>query len=85
MSVRRIGVAGAGTMGRGIAQLGCLGSCETLLHDPDAEALARGAERLRADLARGAERGRWSEDDAAAAAERLEPSPDSRTSATASS
>jgi 3-hydroxybutyryl-CoA dehydrogenase len=56
-------------MGAGIAQLGCLGGFETFLFDPDAEALERGAARLRADLARGEERGRWS--GAEAAAERL--------------
>ena len=40
-------------MGAGIAQLACLGGYETLLHDPDAEALERGIERLRADLGTG--------------------------------
>ena len=72
MSVARVGVAGAGTMGAGIAQLGCLGGYETVLFDPDGEALERGAERLRANLSRGAERGRWSEEEARAAAGRLE-------------
>ena len=67
--IERLGVCGAGTMGTGIAQLGCLGGFETFLFDPDAEALERGAARLRADLARGEERGRWS--GAEAAAERL--------------
>jgi 3-hydroxybutyryl-CoA dehydrogenase len=69
--IDRVGVAGAGTMGAGIAQIACLGGLETLLHDPDPGALARGVERLRAGLARGAERGRWSEADADAAAGRL--------------
>jgi 3-hydroxybutyryl-CoA dehydrogenase len=73
LSARRIGVCGAGTMGAGIAQLGCLGGFETFLFDPDAEALARGAERLRGDLARGEERGRWS--GAEAAADRLVAAP----------
>jgi 3-hydroxybutyryl-CoA dehydrogenase len=67
--IDRIGVCGAGTMGAGIAQLGCLGGFETFLFDPDAEALERGAARLRIDLDRGEERGRWS--GAKAAAERL--------------
>ncbi len=35
MSIGRIGVAGAGTMGAGIAQLACMGRFETYLHDPD--------------------------------------------------
>ncbi len=71
--IERVGVVGAGTMGAGIAQMACLAGCETYLHDPVAEALERGAERLRADLDRGAERERWSAADAAAAANRLRP------------
>ena len=72
--VERIGVAGAGTMGAGIAQIACLGGIETHLHDPDAEALDAGVERLRGALAKGAERGRWSESDAELASARLRPS-----------
>ena len=66
-----LGVVGAGTMGAGIAQLGCLAGIETLLHDPVPEALAKGAERIREGLDKGAARGRWSAEQAAAAAERL--------------
>jgi 3-hydroxybutyryl-CoA dehydrogenase len=58
-------------MGAGIAQLGCLAGLETFLFDPDAAALEGGAERLRSDLTRGADRGRWSAADAEAAAARL--------------
>ena len=54
-------------MGAGIAQLACLGGLETYLHDPVPEALAAGAARLREALAKGAERGRWSEPEAEAA------------------
>ncbi len=71
--IERIGVAGAGTMGAGIAQLACLGGYETLLHDPDPGALERGVERLRADLERGMHRGRWTEAEAEAAAARVRP------------
>jgi 3-hydroxybutyryl-CoA dehydrogenase len=71
--VERLGVVGAGTMGSGIAQIACLGGFETYLHDPIEEALASGEERLRAGLAKGAERGRWSHEDAEAAAGRLRP------------
>ncbi len=70
-----IGVAGAGTMGAGIAQLGCLSGARTLLHDPDPAALERGLEGIRARLDRAVERGRLSASDAAAAAERLAPAP----------
>jgi 3-hydroxybutyryl-CoA dehydrogenase len=75
VSVERIGVVGAGTMGAGIAQIACLGGYETRLHDPVPEALEAGGQRVAADLARGAERGRWSEADAEAAKGRLSPAP----------
>ncbi len=71
MTIRRIGVVGAGTMGAGIAQVACLGGFETVLHDPVAEALAAGDERLREGLRKGAERGRWSAEEAESAAVRL--------------
>jgi 3-hydroxybutyryl-CoA dehydrogenase len=70
-----IGVAGAGTMGAGIAQLACLSGARTLLHDPVPEALDRGLERIRAQLDRGVERGRLSAEEAAAAGQRLTAAP----------
>jgi 3-hydroxybutyryl-CoA dehydrogenase len=69
----RLGVVGAGTMGAGIAQLGALAGVETLVHDPVPDALTGGLEKTRANLAKGAERGRWSAEDADAAAGRLAP------------
>ncbi len=66
-----IGVAGAGTMGAGIAQLACLAGAQTLLHDPDGDALERGLGRIRRQLQRGVQRGRWSQEQAAAAAQSL--------------
>jgi len=68
-----VGVVGAGTMGGGIAQLAVLAGARTLLHDPDHDALDRGVAALRANLVKGAERGRWSQADAEAASARLEP------------
>jgi 3-hydroxybutyryl-CoA dehydrogenase len=59
---RVIGVAGAGTMGAGIAQLACQSGAHTLLYDPDPEALARGIERVKAQLQQSAQRGSLSED-----------------------
>ena len=67
----RIGVVGAGTMGAGIAQLGALAGMETVVHDPFPEALERGIEEARANLAKGAARGRWSAEGADAASGRL--------------
>ena len=70
MTVHVVGVAGAGTMGAGIAQLACLAGFETVLHDPQAEALELGVHRLRTDLQRGISKGRWSDGEAIAAADR---------------
>jgi len=67
-----IGVLGAGTMGAGIAQLACRSGAQTLLYDPIAEALERGAERVRAGLQREAARGRLSSQEAQDAAGRLQ-------------
>jgi 3-hydroxybutyryl-CoA dehydrogenase len=53
-----LGVVGAGTMGAGIAQLGCAAGMRTLLHDPVADALAGGADRVRGGLERWVEKGR---------------------------
>jgi 3-hydroxybutyryl-CoA dehydrogenase len=65
----QLGVVGAGTMGAGIAQLGCAAGMRTILHDPVPEALDRGADRVREGLARWIEKGRVGDD----AVERLEP------------
>jgi 3-hydroxybutyryl-CoA dehydrogenase len=59
-----LGVVGAGTMGAGIAQLGCAAGFQTLLHDPLPEALEAGERRVRDGLERWAAKGRA---DAAAA------------------
>jgi 3-hydroxybutyryl-CoA dehydrogenase len=69
--IERVGVVGAGTMGAGIAQLACLARLETYLYDPMAGALRAGEERLRAALAKGADRGRWTQGEAEAASARV--------------
>jgi 3-hydroxybutyryl-CoA dehydrogenase len=56
--VTTLGVVGAGTMGAGIAQLGCAAGMPTRLHDPVPEALERGEESVRKGLAKWAEKGR---------------------------
>jgi 3-hydroxybutyryl-CoA dehydrogenase len=53
-----LGVLGAGTMGAGIAQLGCGAGFRTLLHDPLPEALEAGERRVREGLERWAAKGR---------------------------
>ena len=74
-SANVIGVAGAGTMGAGIAQLACRSGARTLLHDPVPEALDRGLQQIRKRLERGAQRGRWSEAEADRADSQLEAAP----------
>jgi 3-hydroxybutyryl-CoA dehydrogenase len=71
MTVERVGVVGAGTMGAGIAQIAALGGYETSLYEIDEKQLERGLEMIRNGMRRGAERGRWSEAEAAEALERL--------------
>ena len=56
MSAERVGVVGAGTMGAGIAQLACLGGYETVVTDPDGEAIRIGMEQVLGQLV---ERGRF--------------------------
>jgi len=72
VSVSRVGVIGAGTMGRGIAQIAALGGYPTVLYDVAPELADEGAAALREALAKGASRGRWSEEEATAAANRVE-------------
>ncbi|HET7510658.1 MAG TPA: 3-hydroxyacyl-CoA dehydrogenase NAD-binding domain-containing protein [Solirubrobacterales bacterium] len=72
MSISRIGIIGAGTMGAGIAQIATLGGFEATLHDADFDALEEGAKRLGIAFAKGAERGRWSDEEAEAAIERFD-------------
>jgi 3-hydroxybutyryl-CoA dehydrogenase len=68
-----LGVAGAGTMGSGIAQLGCVAGMQTLLHDPDAEALERGIARILRQLEREVSKGRMPAEDAERAKGQLRP------------
>jgi 3-hydroxybutyryl-CoA dehydrogenase len=64
MRTERVGIAGAGTMGAGIAQVAALGGFETKLHDPDPAALETSLERLSGALQAGASKGLWSDADA---------------------
>jgi 3-hydroxybutyryl-CoA dehydrogenase len=70
-----VGVVGAGTMGAGIAQLAAQSGARTLVYDADPAALKRGLEAARGAIARMAEKGRLSQQEAHAAAARLERAP----------
>jgi 3-hydroxybutyryl-CoA dehydrogenase len=70
-----LGVAGAGTMGSGIAQLGCVAGMQTLLHDPAPDALERGIARILRQLDREVSKGRMAVEDAERARAQLRPAP----------
>jgi 3-hydroxybutyryl-CoA dehydrogenase len=75
MTSGRVGILGAGTMGRGIAQLAALGGYETVLYDADREVLENVGMAIGDELGRGVGRSRWSEEEAEAALERFETVP----------
>jgi 3-hydroxybutyryl-CoA dehydrogenase len=68
-----IGVVGAGTMGAGIAQLAARAGARTLLHDPIAEALTSGVQKIEDGLGKEAAKGRLSEEQAREAVARVQP------------
>ncbi|MGH2872479.1 MAG: 3-hydroxyacyl-CoA dehydrogenase NAD-binding domain-containing protein, partial [Solirubrobacteraceae bacterium] len=70
-----LGVCGAGTMGAGIAQLGCMAGMRTRLHDPDPAALERGVDGIARRLEREVTRGRLDAQRASVARDRLMPAP----------
>jgi 3-hydroxybutyryl-CoA dehydrogenase len=76
VTVTRVGILGAGTMGAGIAQLAALGGYEAQLYDAFPAAAANGVEALAQALEKGASRGRWSGDEALAARGRAKPAPE---------
>lgn len=67
-----VAVIGAGTMGRGIAQISAQAGYATWLHDADGDALDRAMRMIDATLAKGVERGKVTADERAAALERIE-------------
>jgi 3-hydroxybutyryl-CoA dehydrogenase len=73
VTLARVGILGAGTMGRGIAQVAALGGFETRLYDAFPAAAESATVELGKALVKGAARGRWSEAEAEAASARVEP------------
>jgi 3-hydroxybutyryl-CoA dehydrogenase len=69
--IRRIGIIGAGQMGRGIAHVCALAGLDVLLTDISPEALAAGRETIDRNLSRQVARGRIHEEDKAAALGRI--------------
>jgi 3-hydroxybutyryl-CoA dehydrogenase len=73
METKRVTVVGAGTMGHGIAQVAATAGLEVRLQDVSAEAVARGIDRIRANLERGIEKGKVTAEQRDAALSRIEP------------
>jgi len=71
-----VGVAGAGTMGAGIAQVAAWAGHRVIVYDIAPEFVRRGLDGVAKMLIRGAEKGRHPRDEADAAIERLVPSTD---------
>ena len=69
--IRRIGIIGAGQMGRGIAHVCALAGCTVVLSDVSAEALGKARELIEGSLTRQVARGRIREEDKAAALARI--------------
>ena len=74
----KLTVVGAGSMGAQIAQQAALHGVEVSLHDQDEAQLQKARESNRGHLARRVEKGRLSQEDAAAALDRVRPTTDVR-------
>ena len=72
MDVKRIGVVGAGTMGRGIAQVCAASGFDVVMSDVSAEAVAAGLASIGKQLARAVEKERMSAADRDALLSRIE-------------
>ncbi|NIM51506.1 MAG: 3-hydroxybutyryl-CoA dehydrogenase [Gemmatimonadales bacterium] len=77
----RLTVVGAGTMGHGIAQVGAIAGCDTVVTDARAEALDAALARVRANLEGAVQRGKLTADEAEAALGRITLVPDVETAA----
>ena len=73
MRVKKIGVVGAGIMGRGIAQVAAQGGFQTVLQDVDSAQLDGALASIRASLQRRVQLQKLSEEEAAQTLERLRP------------
>jgi len=70
-SINTVAVLGAGTMGHGIAQVCAAVGCDVRLYDIDDEAANAGVTRIGANLAKGIERGKVTEEERDAVLARL--------------
>jgi 3-hydroxybutyryl-CoA dehydrogenase len=66
-SIQRIGIVGAGQMGRGIAQVAAQTGFEVILFDAFKNSLDFGHNFIKTQLDKGSDKGKWTADDAKAA------------------
>lgn len=70
-NIRIIGVVGAGQMGRGIAQVAIQSGFEVKMYDAFKNSLDFGTDFIKGQLSKGAEKGKWTKEEADAALKRL--------------
>jgi 3-hydroxybutyryl-CoA dehydrogenase len=73
LEIRRLGVVGAGQMGRGIAQVAAQAKLDVVVYDSSPEALDRGIARIGSDVERLVQRGRLTAGEASAVGKRIAP------------
>src|SRR5262249_29200503 len=78
MTIQRITVVGAGTMGHGIAQVAAQAGYDVVLQDVTGEMVERGLARMKDNLAKGVEKGKLTESQVRDALARLRCSSDLR-------
>jgi len=74
--IKSIGVIGAGTMGHGIAQVAAQSKHNVTMVDINTELVNKGLERIKKNLLKGAQKGKWQEEDVEAAMNLIKPSVD---------
>jgi 3-hydroxybutyryl-CoA dehydrogenase len=73
-NIQVIGIVGAGQMGRGIAQVAAQTGFDVILFDAFKNSLDHGHQFIKTQLDKGAEKGKWSADDAKKAFAKIKPS-----------
>jgi 3-hydroxybutyryl-CoA dehydrogenase len=68
---RHVGIVGAGTMGSGIAQAVALSKIDVSIYDVNDTLLRQGTERVRAELKKGVQKGKLTQDQMTEAMERI--------------
>ncbi|MHB1112738.1 MAG: 3-hydroxyacyl-CoA dehydrogenase NAD-binding domain-containing protein, partial [Acidovorax defluvii] len=73
LELQKVGVIGAGAMGRGIAQVCAAAGCTVQLFDSATDAVSRALEEVRTDLALTVRKGKLAQDEADATLARIQP------------